>query len=138
MIVLRDPSAVDSISNPDIRALVNLRFTQLCDGSDDPYDAEQLGYLIVVQPGDSIAALEKEVGCPILHNLFEPEIHFGNPDFVHSCEVLEDHGCCYEMVFILGGDFGIGIFVPKHDGINHELLAMCAEYAEPAPDLAEV
>lgn len=137
MIVIRDPAAVNSIADPDIRALVNLRFAQLCDGSDDPYDADILGYFIIVQPGDTVDMLESECGCPILHNYLEPEIRFGSPDFVPSHEWLEDHGCCYEITYILGGDFGIGIFVPKTEGINAELLAMCAEYAVPAPDLAE-
>jgi len=137
MIVIRDPSAVSSISSPDIRALVTLRLTQLCDGSNDPYDADMLGYMVVVEPGDSVAMLESECGCPILHNYFEPEIYFGNPDFVQSAEVIEDHGHSYEMVFILAGDFGISLFVPKSDGIDADLLAMCAQYAAPAPELAE-
>lgn len=137
MIVIRDPAAVNSIADLDIRALVNLRFAQLCDGSDDPYDTDILGYFIIVQPGDTVDMLESECGCPILHNYLEPEIRFGNPDFVHSAEVLEDHSYCYEMVFILGGDFGISLFIPKTEGINPELLAMCGQYAVPAPDLAE-
>lgn len=137
MIVLRDPSTVSSITSPDIRSLVEQRFSQLCDGSDDPYDAEQLGYFIIVEPGDTVAALETECGCPVLHNYLEPDIHFGSPDFVPSHEWLEDHGCCYEMTYILGGDFGIGIFIPKVEGIDADLLAMCAQYAVPSPDLAE-
>lgn len=137
MIVLRDPSAVSNITSPDIRSLVEQRFNQLCDGSDDPYDAEQLGYFIIVQPGDTVAQLELECGCPILHNYLEPDIHFGNPDFVPPHEWLEDHQSFFEMTYILGGDFGIGVFVPKQEGINPELLAMCAQYAVPAPDLAE-
>lgn len=39
MIVLRDPASAASLLCPDIRSLVETRFTQLCDGSDDPYDA---------------------------------------------------------------------------------------------------
>lgn len=141
MMILRDPSAVSGIANPDIRALVTLRFNQICEGAtcteDDPYDADILGYMIVVETSDTVDMLEAECGCPILHNYLEPEIRFGNPDFVHSAEVLEDHSYCYEMVFILGGDFGISLFIPKIEGINPELLAMCAQYAVPAPDLAE-
>lgn len=137
MMILRDPSAVKDIADPDIHQLVEQRFTQLCDGSDDPYDAEQLGYFIIVQPGDTVAQLESECGCPILHNYLEPEIRFGNPDFVHSAEVLEDHQSCYEMVFIMtDGDFGISLFIPKTEGINADLLAMCAQYAVPAPEPA--
>ena len=37
------------------------------------------------------------------------------------------------MVFILNDDgFGIEIFIPKTKGIDADLLAMCAMYAEPA------
>lgn len=139
MILIKEPASVTRITSPDIRALVQQRFAQLCDGSsctcDDPYDADMLGYMVVVEAGDSVAALEKECGCPILHNLFEPEIRFGNPDFVPSHELAEDHDCCFELTYILGGDFGISLFVPKQEGINSELLAMCAQYAVPAPDL---
>jgi hypothetical protein len=144
MIVIKDPSVVSSIAElepyPEVRALVETRFTQLCEGAelteDDPYDADMLGYFIIVQPRDSVAELEAESGCQILHNYFDPEICFGNPDFVHSADAIEDHGNCYEMTFILGGDFGIGIFVPKQEGIDADLsadyadlLAMCSEYA---------
>ena len=133
MIILRNPTAAKNVADPDIRSLVLLRFTQLCDGSDNPYDADMLGYMIVVEAGDTVAQLESECGCPILHNYFEPEIQFGNPDFEHSAEIFEEHPCCFEMVFILGGDFGICIFIPKAGGINTDLLAMCAQYSVPEP-----
>lgn len=83
-----------------------------------------------------MAQLESECGCGILHNYLEPDIHFGSPDFAPLHEWLEDHGCCYEITYILGGDFGIGIFIPKQEGIDAELLAMCAQYAVPAPEIA--
>ena len=138
MIVIRDPTTVSHITDSNIRAIVEQRFTQLCEGSDDPYDAEQLGYMIVVEPSDTVAALEAESRCAIMHNYFDPGIQYGNPDFVHSAEAIEDHGYCYELTYILGGDFGIGIFVPKAvEGINPELLAMCAEYATQAMELTD-
>ena len=57
---------------------------------------------------------------------------FGHPDFAPSFEALEEHSGCYEMVFILNDDgFGISIFIPKTGGIDADLLAMCAMYAEP-------
>jgi hypothetical protein len=38
------------------------------------------------------------------------------------------------MVFVPGdGDFGIVIFIPKLEDIDPDLLAVCAEYAVPAP-----
>jgi hypothetical protein len=41
-----------------------------------------------------------------------------------------------QRLFILNDDgFGIGIFIPKSEGIDPELLALCAAYAVPAPEL---
>jgi hypothetical protein len=45
------------------------------------------------------------------------------------------HG--YALVFVLNDDgYGIEILVPKADGVDRELLAMCAQFAVPAPDIA--
>ena len=129
MMILRGPNAISSIHDPGIRRLVEQRFAEIC--AKEPYDYDLHGYMIVVEPGDSVAALEKEIRCPILRNLFD-ENHFGDPDFVPAFETLEDHCCCYEIVFIMTDEAGVGIFIPKQDGIDAELLAMCAEYAVPA------
>jgi hypothetical protein len=88
--------------------------------------------MIVVQAGDRPGALEDESGQAILHDLFD-ESRFGSPDFSPSFEVCEEHAGCYEMVFILNDDgFGIDIFIPKSEGIDPELLALCRAYAVPA------
>ena len=133
MLILRDPAMASSIADPDIRALVEQRFAEICAG--EPYDYDSHGYMIVMEPGDTVVALEEESSCPILRNLFD-KTRFGDPDFAPSCEALEEHSGCYEMVFILNDDgFGIEIFIPKTKGIDADLLAMCAIYAEPAPAL---
>lgn len=132
MIILQGPTLAKRIVDPDVRGLVEQRFTEIC--ADEPYDYDRHGYMIVVEPGDSVELLEKESSCPILHNLFD-ETHYGNPDFTPSFEALEEHPGCYEMVFILNDEgFGIDIFIPKLEGVDPELLAMCAEYAASASD----
>ena len=46
-----------------------------------------------------------------------------DPEFIPSCEALEDHGGCYEMLFVPGdGEDAIEIFIPK-DGVDTKLLA---------------
>lgn len=130
MLILRDPALASSIVDPDIRGLVEQRFAEICAG--EAYDYDLHGYMIVVEPGDSVESLEQETSCRILHNLFD-DTRFGDPDFVPSFEALEEHPGCYEMVFILNDEgFGIDIYIPKQLGIDPELLAMCAEYAAPA------
>lgn len=52
MYILRDPALASSIADPDIRSLVEQRFAQVCEGK--PYDYDQHGYMIVVEPGDTV------------------------------------------------------------------------------------
>ncbi len=135
MLVLRDPGSTDQIDDPEICSLVEQRFEDICDGED--FDPDLHGQFIVVEPGDGVELLEKESGCPILSS-YIGNSRFGDPDFKPVFEVLEEHAFCYEMVFVPGdGDFGIVIFIPKTEGIDPELLSMCAEYAVPAPELTE-
>ena len=120
MLILKSPSSFDSITDPDILKLVKLRHSQLGD--------EMFGSLIIVEIGDTVEDIENEIGFCILTNLFD-DISYPDPDFVPSCEALEDHGDFYEMLFILGdGDEAVEIFIPKH-GVDNELLAMCSQFA---------
>ena len=131
MLILRDPELASSINDPDLRDLVEQRFNDI--SQEEPYDPDINGYMIVVEVGDSVEALESEIGCPILRS-YIGNARYGDPGFKPVFECLEEHDTCYEMVFVPGdGDFGIVLFIPKQEGIDADLLAMCAEYAEPAP-----
>lgn len=130
MLIINDPSLVGRIPDPVIRELVHRRFSEIC--GVEPYDYDTHGYMIVVEPDDSIDSLESETSCPILHNTFDGS-RYGEADFTPCFEALEEHSHCFEMLFILSDSgFGIALFIPKHPGIDADLLAMCAEYAEPA------
>lgn len=131
MLVLRDPALISSITDPDLALLIEQRFEDICNGED--FDPDIHGFFVVVEAGDSIPEIEAESGCPILRSPFG-STRYGDPSFKPCFECLEEHPCCYEMVFVPGdGDFGIAIFIPKADSIDPELLALCAEYADPAP-----
>ena len=120
MLIIQNRSQLPLITDPDIHKLVTLRLTQL--GSTLPTP------MIIMEPGDSLSSIEKEIGFPILTNLFD-DTTYPDPDFIPFCEVLEDHGGCYEMVFILSdGDEAVEIFIPKI-GVDAALLSMCAQYA---------
>jgi hypothetical protein len=120
MLIIQNRSQLSLIIDPDIRKLVTLRLTQL--------DLTFPTPMIIMEPGDSLSDIEKEIGFPILTNLFD-DISYPDPDFMPSCEALEDHGHCYEMLFILGdGDEAVEIFIPKAD-VDPSLSAMCADFA---------
>ena len=135
MLILRDPALASSIADPEIRGLVEQLFVDICDG--EPYEYDLHGYMIIVEPGDTVEALEKESNCPILHNR-DNDARFGEPTYSPSFEFVAEHVGCYEMVFVISDDgFGVSFWVPKSQGIDTELLALCAQYAEPSPELTQ-
>ena len=130
MLVLRSPEHAFRVADPLIRRLVELRFSQITEG--EPYECDRHGYMVVVEPGDGVEGLERQTGCPILHDTFG-ETRFGDPDFVPAAEVIEAHGVCYEIAYVLNDDgYAVALFVPKTEGVDPELLAMCATYAVPS------
>ena len=120
MLIIHNRSQLHHIIDPEIHKLFTLRLSQLGSILTAP--------MIIIEPGDSLSSIEKEIGFPILTNLLD-DINYPDPDFMPSCEVLEDHGGFYEMLFILGdGDEAVEIFIPK-TGIDPSLLSMCAHFA---------
>lgn len=121
MLIIREHEDVLRIANPLVRALLDLRLQQL--GAFDD------GLLVVVEIGDNVKELEAVSGVAILHDPFE-EVPFGDPDFTPSFDFVIDHSAAYEMHFDASDD-GIGttLLIPKGDGIDAGLLALCQEFA---------
>lgn len=127
MLVLRDPISVQSVQEPYMRRLLALRFEQLAQG--EPYEADVHGFFVVVEPGDTVAAIEAACEWPILRSIFD-DSRYGAPDFAPAFEVLEEHATCFEVVFVLNdGGYGFVLWVPKLPEVSEELLAFCHEYA---------
>jgi hypothetical protein len=122
MLVISDQSALSRVRDPDVRALIERRIEEY--GSD-----AGLATFVVVEPGDPLGTLDTQLGFSILSNRFDGRRH-GDPGFAPSFEVLEEHPGCYEMVFVLA-DYGDGVIVlvPKGDGIDPRLHALCRAYA---------
>jgi hypothetical protein len=120
MLKIQNRSQLNTIIDQDILKLVTLRLSQLDSNLPTP--------MIIIEPGDSLSSIEKEIGFSILTNLFD-DISYPDPDYIPSCEALEDHGGCYEMLFILSdGEEAIEIFIPK-TGVDASLLSMCADFS---------
>lgn len=130
MRVLREPTAIAAIDDPALRQLIEQRIGEISES--EPYNADDHGHFVIVEPGDRVEVLEAETGCAILSGRFN-EARFGDDDFSPSFEWLEEHDGYYEAVYILSDSgFGIDLLIPKQAGIDAELLAMCATYAAPA------
>jgi hypothetical protein len=127
MQIIRDLASTVDITDPGIRHLVALRMHEL---DKEPFDLSELGYFLIVQPGDSLDVIDRQLCFPILCNRFTG-IRFGQSGFTPSFEFVEEFSGCYEMVFIMDDSgFGIEVFIPKSADIP-DLLLMCQRYASP-------
>lgn len=130
MLILREISDAASVADTDLRALIVHRFETICEG--EPYDADALGAFLVLQPGDGLEVLAKHLGFSVLTNRYDGT-SFGDADFHPSFELIEEHACCFEMVFVLSDDgYGALVWVPKSIELPTELLEMCRRYAVPS------
>jgi hypothetical protein len=131
VIVVRDLQSTYQISNPAIRVLVQRRINDL---GGEAFDTQAIGYFMVVEAADTIEAISATVGFNILHNRFTG-IRFDATGFTPSFEFIEEFvSCCYDLVFVLDDSgFGVELFVPKEEGVDADLTAMCRMYAFRSP-----
>jgi hypothetical protein len=129
MQIIRNPADAALIADSELRTLVRKTIAAL--SPDGPYDPAVLGYFLIVEPDDTIAELDAQIGFSILANRWTG-IRFDQPGYTQSFEVLDEHANWFEIVFIISDDgYGIEVFVPK-SGVASELLAMCERYAVPS------
>jgi hypothetical protein len=132
MQIIRDPADTATLADPVLRQLVEKTIRDLSE--DYPYDPDELGYFLIVEPEDSLEMIDVQLGFSIMSNRHSG-IRFGEPGFTPSFELVDEHAGYYEMVFILGDDgFGVEVFIPKTVGVDPDLLAMCQRYAAPAQE----
>jgi hypothetical protein len=103
-------AATDTVG-PELSHLIAQVFANV---SDCP---EILGFILVVETGDTIANIDAVLRFPILANRHE---------------FILEHANWYELVYVFGQDgAGLEVFVPKSIDMP-DLLAMCMEHALPA------
>jgi len=104
-------TAAEPVHDSELRHLISHVFANV---SDCP---EILGFILVVEPGDTIASIDAVLRFPILANRHE---------------FILEHANWYELVYVLGQDgYGLEVFVPKNIDLP-ELLAVCKEQALPS------
>ena len=132
MLVLRDTKAITDITDPVLRQLIERRIQEISEYC--PWDADELGPMIVVEPGDTADDLQAVMCFSILEGIFD-DSRFGDEEFAPSFEFAEAHGDhLYELVYIVSdGGYGYDIFIVNRPGIDPTILAFCQTYAVPTP-----
>ena len=133
MIILSDPGVLYRIKDDSIRQLLSQRFIEITEGVIDDYDPDVNGVFVLIENGDTVASIESNSEAWICSSPFN-KVCYGEPGFVPAFELLEEHPSCYEMVFVVGGDYGVVLIIPKDEEIDAELIQFCADYATPAPE----
>ena len=130
MEIMHDLLSTMQISDPEIRKLVQHRIDEL---GGDKFNTTELGYFLVIEPGDRLDTINTQIGFNILANRFTG-IRYDEVGYTPSFEFIEEFSACYELVFILDDSgYGIDIFISKGTGVDPDLLAMCQRYATPGP-----
>ncbi len=123
MLALRDPAELQAVQDPEVRALLARRFVEIAGGED--YDPAIYGYFLLLEAGDGIEEVERVAGVSWRSAL---------DGALHGWEVITEHPCCYEAVFVLDDTgFGVDVVVPKRHGIDPQLLGVCSAFAVPEP-----
>lgn len=106
---------LDSPIAPDMKTLLRTRRDQLMEYG----DLSELGIFVIIQPGDTMTAIEEAVGWPILI------------DGIPTWEWVQRHGTIFEMPFVLS-DSGAGhvLIVPDAARIDPTLLELCRAHAD--------
>ncbi|MDD2844649.1 MAG: hypothetical protein PHT57_06810 [Rhodoferax sp.] len=130
MHIIRDHKAAATLQDLELRACIEKTFSDLSEQG--LFDSEEWGYFLIMEPADSQEAISLQLGFSLLHNRWSGAC-FGHAGFTPSWEVMNAHEHWYELVFVISDDgFGVVVFIPKRNGIDPHLLAMCARYAVPA------
>lgn len=133
MHILRDSKAIEAFlaitSDQDLSNLIAGRIEELSEFIDE--DISELAHLIVIDgAADSVTHLQEAIGFSPLVNRFDGH-PYGSPEFTPSWDSLTDHAGWYELTYVMSGHgFGLVLFISKTAGVDPQLLAMCARYAE--------
>lgn len=130
--MLRAPDQAIAVEQADVRAIALTRIEALA--AEDMLDGDTPSSVIVIQQGDTAEALGRELGFGVMTGRHGGP-RFPEEGYCPTFEVIEEHATLFEVVFVFG-DYGDGaiVLVPKEEGIDPDLLALCSRHAIPAKE----
>lgn len=105
---------LSTMTDTTLKRILTDRVEQLSEY--DGYDLGELAHFLIVQPGDTLDAIEAALGFSPITNL---------------CEVVTNHGGWFEAVFILSDDgFGWVLLVPDDPAAPPDIWELCLGASE--------
>ncbi len=118
--------------DPDLKAILLGRLELLYPEFAD-WDLADLAHFIIVEPDDSIEAIESELGISPFVNLVD-DARFPDPGFEPSWEFCIARDGWFDLTFALcDSGLGLCLLVQDFPGVDPTLLELCRAYATPAP-----
>ena len=98
----------------ELGELIGRRIEELAEYAET--DLGALLKILVLDPGDALAAVDAELGFALLSR---------------HCDAVESHQGWFELTLVLSDDgFGVVLYVPKQAETDSNLLAYCANQME--------
>ena len=113
--------------DPFLKKLLIKRLDMLSEFSD--FDLSELAQWTIVEPGDSLATIEAELGFSPFVN-FVDEARYSDLEYQPSWEWLIAHGTWFELCYALSDSgFGIMLLVPNRSDVEPALLDLFDAFA---------
>lgn len=107
-------NVLSTMTDATLKRILTHRVEQLAEY--DGYDLGELAHFLIVQPGDTLEAIEATLGFPLLTHIFE---------------VIIDHGGWSSAVTILSDDgFGVELLVPDDPAAPPGIRELCLGASE--------
>jgi len=115
MEIIRSVAQATTIPDPVLSHVIQQRIASIA--SDEPYDAKLHGIFVRIEVGDTLQNILEQTGLDLL---------------VRRCEIAEQGSVYWSLLYILSDDgYGVELFVPKVEGIDQTLVAICQRAALP-------
>ena len=130
MLIVQDWASLSCV----LKLPIDLRLKQLLADRRDQLaefsNLSEIARFVIVQPGDSLVAVERVLGFSVLQNPVDGRT-FGDPDFSPGWEWIANHGHSWELVFVYTDcGFAHVVLIQNSPMQNRQLRALCLSYAD--------
>jgi len=132
MITIYDSAAMQRVLSgsidPDLKAILLDRLELLAEYLTE-WDLSDLANFIIVEPGDSIEIIERELTLSPFVNLVDG-VRYPDPAFEPSWEFCIARKGYFDVTFALSDSGqGLCLLLPDRDDVEPQLLKLCRTYA---------